>query len=78
MIGIPPTGCKTLGVADRMRVPSPAASMIDSSSVMNISPACGLFDAHFHKIMARDRWRIHNDGLMVDAGAAPDSTAPSG
>jgi hypothetical protein len=30
----PPTGCRTFGIADRMRVPSPAARMIDNNSAM--------------------------------------------
>src|SRR4051812_44014962 len=33
-IGSPPTGCRTFGIVDRMRVPSPAARMIDSNSAM--------------------------------------------
>jgi hypothetical protein len=33
-MGSPPIGCKTLGIADRMRVPSPAAKMIDNNAVM--------------------------------------------
>ena len=33
-IGSPPTGCSTFGIADRMRVPSPAARMIDNNSAI--------------------------------------------
>src|SRR4051812_35799156 len=32
--GRPPTGWSTFGVADRMRVPSPAARMIDNNSAI--------------------------------------------
>jgi hypothetical protein len=45
---------------------------------MEDSPAGDVFNAHFHKIMASNRWRIHNRGAMVDTGAAPDSIAPPG
>jgi hypothetical protein len=34
-MGSPPTACSTFGVAERMRVPSPAARMIDNNSAMN-------------------------------------------
>jgi hypothetical protein len=34
MMGIPPTSCSSLGIADRMRVPSPAARIIDNNSAI--------------------------------------------
>jgi len=71
--GNPPTGCRTLGNADRIRVPSPAARMMESSSAIEKSPFSPLFGGHFHKNMAHDSWRTDNEALNLYLNAPNDS-----
>src|SRR3569623_2182367 len=66
-IGNLPTGCRTLGIADRMRVPSPAARMIDNNSVM---PA-PLSTPDFARFYGSNVLGIHYIAAMVNYPKAP-------
>jgi hypothetical protein len=64
MIGIPPTGCNTFGIAERMRVPSPAARTIVSNSVIAQTPASPPLRGGFPQIYGG---KLLGKGLMPAA-----------